>query len=271
MQLITVMIGYYFASLGTITSWKTVLLLLLGTYLTAAGAGTLNHYMEREIDAKMDRTKTRPLPTGQVKPNTAALLGICLVISGLAILYIYTNLLTTIISFLTVFLYIAIYTPLKQKTWLNTFVGAFPGATPILGGWAAATGTLHPEAWILFLILFTWQHPHFYALAIMYKDDYEKGGLKMLPVVESPSLDRTIRQTILYTLLMIASSIIPTFLGITGNIYLLGMLAAGAFMLKSALKLAKTKTKPDAKKLFFASIIYLPLWLILIIVDIKIP
>ncbi|RAP33916.1 protoheme IX farnesyltransferase [Candidatus Marinamargulisbacteria bacterium SCGC AG-439-L15] len=265
MQLITVSIGYILGGIA-VFSGSVYGALLLGTFLIASGAGVLNSYYERDVDAKMERTQLRPLPDQRVNAKFAFCFGVFLSILGGFLLYLYVNLITAFLAVVTVALYVYVYTPLKKVTWLNTFVGSFPGAMPILGGWAAATGTLHLEAWILFLILFTWQHPHFYALAIMYKEDYARGGLKMLPVVE-PDLKRTNRQIIIYTLLMIMCSVIPFLLRLSGMIYLIGMLIFGGVMLYYSLELSKDKTISAARKLFFSSIIYLPLWFLLILID----
>ena len=164
------------------------------------------------------------------------------------------------------FLYVVVYTPLKRLTWLNTSFGAIPGAIPPLCGWAAATGRLDPGAWVLFLILFAWQHPHFYAIAWMFKDDYRNAGFKMLPVVD-PSGASTFRQTILFAVLLLGVSILPTAIGMTGRVYCVGALAMGLALLAVGALFARTKSFVDARRLLKASVIYLPLLLILIIID----
>ncbi|MDA1353879.1 MAG: protoheme IX farnesyltransferase, partial [bacterium] len=173
---------------------------------------------------------------------------------------------TAFLSALTVLLYVMVYTPLKKRTWLNTLVGAIPGALPLLGGWSAATGTIHPIAWPLFIVLFAWQHPHFYALAIMYEEDYGRGGLKMLPVIEV-GYARTSRQTLIYTVMMVVASLFTYFIGLMGPVYLIGICCLNVMMAWYAIKMAMDSTIKSARKLFFASIIYLPGWFILIVVD----
>jgi heme o synthase len=201
--LVTASIGYFLGGQG-IRSYLQLLLMLTGTAFCCGGAGVLNHYLERDADLRMKRTRGRPLPAGIVAPADALAFGIVLVILGTVLLVWKVNLLTGFLALLTAFLYALVYTPLKRVTWLNTFVGAIPGAIPPMGGWAAATGGLEVGAWILFLILFVWQHPHFYSIAWMYKEDYERGGFKMLPVVE-PDGKSTFRQIVIYSVLLISS------------------------------------------------------------------
>ena len=181
MQLVTVSLGYLLASNLAKFNWGEFGWLLVSTALVASGAGALNHYMERESDAHMRRTENRPLPTGIIQPVSAFIFGILLVSVGIWIAFQYVQFWTAFLSLLTVFTYLMVYTPLKRLTWLNTFVGAVPGALPPVGGWVAVSGHFGWAAWVLFLILFAWQHPHFYAIAWLYKDDYAKGGFKMLP------------------------------------------------------------------------------------------
>ncbi|MEE3135960.1 MAG: heme o synthase, partial [Candidatus Neomarinimicrobiota bacterium] len=190
--LVATFLGYYLGNMG-IGSWEKLLFTLLGTSLTAAGSGALNHYQEREPDSLMKRTKNRPLPAGLISPLHVLLYGVFMVISGSILLVWKVNFLTGFLSLLTAFLYVIVYTPLKRITWLNTSIGSIPGALPIIGGWTAATGEIGTMAWILFGIMYLWQHPHFYAIAWMCKDDYREANFKMLPVVE-PDGNRTIRQ-----------------------------------------------------------------------------
>ena len=161
------------------------------------GSAVLNHYLERDVDRLMERTRNRPLPAGLVRPSTAMSCGFILVLLGECILLSFTGLLTAFLALLSAFLYVVIYTPMKRLTWLNTSLGAIPGALPPVGGWTAATGELETGAWIFFLILFAWQHPHFYAIAWMFREDYARGGFKMLPVVEADG-KRTCRQVIFF-------------------------------------------------------------------------
>jgi protoheme IX farnesyltransferase len=176
------------------------------------------------------------------------------------------NLLTGFLVLLAAFLYVLVYTPMKKITWLNTTFGAFPGAIPPLAGWAAATGRIDPGAWVLFSILFAWQHPHFFAIAWMFRDDYRAAGFKMLPVVE-PSGERTFHQTLVFSILLIGVSVLPTMLGMTGRFYLWGALLLGLAVLWVALDFAQNRGTADARRLLKASVLYLPLLLLLIVLD----
>lgn len=261
----TTAIGFFFGGQG-IHSYSRLLLTLFGTGLCCAGAAVLNCYLERDIDKKMKRTMRRPLPAGEVAPAEALGIGIVMVLAGTVFLAWKINLLTGFLALLTAFLYVLVYTPLKRVTWLNTFVGAIPGALPPMGGWAAATGNLSLGAWVLFLILFVWQHPHFYAIAWMYKDDYERGGLKMLPCVE-PDGDSTFRQIIWFSLVLIPLSLVPTLMGMSGYVYFYGAMLLGFGLLAAGVSVSKSRSVIDAKRLLRASVIYLPLLLILIVTD----
>ena len=206
---------------------------------------------------------------GLINPAHALQFGIILTLLGVTLLYVKINILTAFLSLLTTFLYVLVYTPMKRTSWLNTTVGAVPGAIPVLGGWSAATGHLNFDAGILFLILFIWQHPHFYAIAWMCKDDYKRGGFKMLSVVE-PDGKKLFSQIFWYSFVLIPVSMIPYFRGLSGPIYLFGALIASGLLLMVALKLIKTHTYTDARKLLQATVIYLPVLLFLIILDIHI-
>jgi protoheme IX farnesyltransferase len=240
--------------------------MLLGTALSSGGAAVLNNYIERDCDQKMHRTKTRPLPKGIITPPEALQFGLTLVLMGVTLLAWQVNLLTGFLSLLTVFLYVLVYTPLKRITWWNTVIGAIPGALPPMGGWTAATGHLDLGAWIVFLILFVWQHPHFYAIAWMYKDDYERGGFKMLPVVD-PDGRSTFRQVIWFSVALLPVSLLPTYFGMAGMVYGWGIAILGIVMLMIGLNLQKSRSVQDAKRLLRASVIYLPLFFILILCD----
>ncbi|HUJ10410.1 MAG TPA: heme o synthase [Verrucomicrobiae bacterium] len=275
MVLVTTALGFFLGSglfhhnLGenaSLRQWPLLLLTLLGVGCATGGAAVLNNYLERDVDAKMERTRHRALPAGLIPPEHALAYGVTLVLAGVTILARGVNLLTAFLVLLAAFLYVIVYTPLKRLTWLNTSFGAIPGAIPPLCGWAAATGHLDVGAWVLFMILFAWQHPHFYSIAWMFKDDYRNAGFKMLPVVD-PSGVSTFRQTILFALLLIFVSLLPTFIGMTGQIYCAGALVIGLALLAVGVVLACTKTALDARRLLRASIVYLPLLLILIIVD----
>ncbi len=265
MVLVTTALGFYFADHGFHQPW-VLLWTLLGSALTCGGATVLNQYLERDVDALMQRTKRRPIPMGIISPAEALGFGISLILMGLLILCWKVNLLTAFLSLLTCFLYTLVYTPMKRLTWLNTTIGAIPGAIPPLGGWAAATGHLDPGAWILFLILFTWQHPHFYAIAWIYKEDYKKAGFKMLPVVH-PDAKFTFSQITAFSFFLVAFSLMPSLMGMSGKIYFWGALALGAGVMYVAFLFQKSHSILDARKILGASIAYLPLLLVLIIVD----
>lgn len=265
MILVTATLGYFLARIDPV-NWTEFVLFLLGTALSCGGAGMLNNFLERDVDAKMKRTMKRPIPSGEVQAGDALGVGVFLVIVGTVLLVWQVNVLTGFLSLATTFLYVLVYTPLKRVTWLNTLVGAIPGAIPPLGGWAAATGTLSFEAWILFLILFAWQHPHFYAIAWMYKEDYEKGGFRMLPFFD-PSGERMFRQIIWFSLLLLFVSLLPSFVGMSGTIYLICSFLSGIALLGVGVMLAESGTVADARRLLRASIIYLPCLLIFIVLD----
>lgn len=265
--LITTTLGYFMGGKG-IPSVAQLILLLTGVALVCGGSAALNHYLERDVDAKMDRTKNRPIPTGVIPAHQALSFGILLILSGVFILWWEINLLTAFLSLLTAFLYVLVYTPMKRVSWLNTTIGAIPGALPPMGGWAAATGELSLGAWILFLILFTWQHPHFYSIAWMFRHDYAQAGFKMLPVVR-PDGQSTFFQIHFFGALLLLVSLVPAFIGMSGKIYLVGAFAAGMTMLWQGIVLSRTKTHHDARKLLQTSVIYLPVLLILIILDVN--
>jgi protoheme IX farnesyltransferase len=226
----------------------------------------LNNYLERDSDAHMSRTRGRALPAGLIEPARALIGGVGLVLIGVLELVCAANLLSAFLVLLAAFLYVLVYTPMKKITWLNTSFGALPGAIPPIAGWAAATGTIDPRAWVLFAILFAWQHPHFFAIAWMFRDDYRAAGLKMLPVVE-PDGKRTFRQTIAFSILLIGVSVLPTLLGLTGQFYFWGALAIGLGVLLVALDFTRNQAVADARRLLKASVLYLPVLLLLIVFD----
>jgi protoheme IX farnesyltransferase len=263
--LVTTGLGFFLGSSEGV-AWLRLAWTLFGTGLVCAGASTLNHYLERDADKKMLRTRNRPIPSGAVAPVSALNFGIILVLSGVFLLVWKVNLLTAFLSLLTAFLYVLVYTPIKKISWLNTSIGAIPGAIPPVGGWAAATGELSWEAWILFAILFAWQHPHFYAIAWIFREDYKRGGFKMLPVIE-PDGRRMFRHINVFSLVLIPISILPVLAGMSGRVYLLGATVLGFLLLGASLSFAGSKTTVDARKLLKASVLYLPLLLLLIVVD----
>ena len=263
--LIATILGYYLGTSGLI-SWKRLFITLLGTALTASGSGALNHYLERETDKFMVRTKNRPLPAGLIKPAEVMNYGVLMVLAGIMILVIQVNMLTGFIALLTAFLYIVVYTPLKKITWLNTSIGSIPGALPILGGWTASSGSIDAMAWVLFAIMYLWQHPHFYSIAWICRSDYAEAKLKMLPVVE-PDGNSTIRQIFWHLLLMIPITFLPFIQGALGLFYLIGAFMITSAFFVSALPLARTRSDKSALLLLKASVFYLPSLLLIIIID----
>jgi protoheme IX farnesyltransferase len=262
---ITVMVaitaGVGFAVAGAaLVEWKLLVHLLAGTMLSSAGAAALNMFLEREADAKMERTRRRPLPAGRLAPAEALVFGVLLAAGGVAYLAAAVNLLTAGISAATIASYLGAYTPLKKRSSLCTLVGAVPGALPPVMGWAAARGSLDGGAWVLFLILFFWQLPHFLALAWMYREDYARGGFPMLPV-EGPDGASTGRQVVLQTLALIVVTLLPAGFGMAGEAYLAAALVLGAGFLGFGVAFAVERTRERASRLFFASITYLPLLL----------
>lgn len=229
----------------------------IGIALLSSGLSTLNQYLERDLDGLMRRTQGRPLPTGKLSPVEAAIFGISLSVVATAYLAIFINPLSALLGLATFASYLFVYTPLKTKTTLSTVFGAFPGAMPPLIGWVAARGRIGVEAWILFAILFLWQFPHFLAIAWMYRDDYARAGIKMLPVVE-PEGKVTGQQIITYTLLLVPVSLLPVAVGISGQIYLVGAAALGVGFLFFSAKAALVRTTWQARKLLLASVLYLP-------------
>ena len=265
--LVATFLGYYLGNLG-VGSIEILFYTLLGTSMTASGSGALNHYLERDADAYMTRTKNRPLPAKLISPIKVLIFGICMVVIGTVLLLVKVNMLTGFLALLTAFLYTLVYTPLKSITWLNTSIGSIPGALPIVGGWTAAKGEIETMAWVLFGIMYLWQHPHFYAIAWICKEDYSKANYKMLPVIDSTG-NRTIRQIFWHLILMIPISLLPVFLGSMGIFYLLGVTIITCAFFISAIPLARNQTIKSALILLKASVFYLPALLIIIIIDLK--
>jgi len=268
MVLVTAALGYYLgvAFTGEFPGWNSFAFVMLGTAFAGAGASALNQYLERDIDARMERTRYRPLPSGTLSPQAALYFGVTLALGGCFILLFQNNLLTAFLALQSTFLYVLVYTPMKRLTWLNTSVGAIPGAIPPLIGWAAATGTLHLGSWILFAVLFIWQHPHFFAIAWMYRDDYERGGLKMLPVVK-PDGKNMFMQVMSFSLILIPVSILPAVIGPLGSVYSTGAILLGLIMLACGAAFTLQQTHASAKRVLRVSIVYLPALLLLILAD----
>ena len=265
--LVSTALGFYLGSQGEINS-NQFAVTIIGTFLLAGGAGAINHFVEKDLDKLMDRTQSRPIPAGIISSKSALFFGVSISIFGFIILATLVNHLTAILGLITVLLYIFVYTPLKKITWLNTTIGAIPGAMPALGGWAASANELDPNAWILFSILFLWQHPHFYAIALMCKEDYEKAGFQMLPVIEKES-NRTNRQIMWHAFLLIPVSLFFVVTGVLGEIYFWGASALGIGYLISGIPLLKSTTFDNAKFLLKISVIYLPALLVVIFIDLN--
>jgi protoheme IX farnesyltransferase len=262
---LTTLVGFYLGSPSSV-NYLLMIHAVLGTALVASGAAALNQLLEREHDAKMRRTKNRPLPSGRLQPATVMVFGGVCACAGLLYLALAVNLTTSVIGAISLVSYLFIYTPLKRMTWLNTAVGAVPGALPPLMGWTAARGELSREGWALFAILAFWQLPHFLAIAWMYREEYEKAGFKMLPVID-PQGHRTGRQAVSHTLGLLPVSLCPFLFHVTGVVYLFGALVLGLAFLWYAIQFARHMTIPRARKLFFVSILYLPLLLVMMVLD----
>ncbi|MGH7521524.1 MAG: heme o synthase [Gemmatimonadales bacterium] len=239
---------------------------LIGTALVAAGTNAWNQIRERDVDARMARTRRRPLPSGRLTPRAAMWFASAITVLGVGYLAATVNTLTAVLAALTFASYVLLYTPLKRKTSLNTLVGAVPGALPIVGGWTAAGGDLGAAVAALFWILFLWQLPHFLALAWLYRDDYRAGGLRMLSVDDEAGTD-TGRMALLYAVALLPISLVPTLLGVTGAWYFYGALALGLLYVAAGTALLVGATPARAWRLFFVSILYLPALLTLMVLD----
>jgi len=262
---ISTAVGYCFG-IGPFFRIGNLLNALLGTALMAAGSATLNQWYEREIDKKMSRTHARPIPAGSISPKNALIFGVLLAVLGFADLLAFTNYLAALLSFATAFGYLFVYTPLKQHSPICTTIGAIPGAMPPLIGFAAASGHLTADAWILFGILFFWQFPHFHAIARMYREDYARGGVKMLAVVD-PEGRLVRRQIIITTLLLIPITLAPTLAHMTGRLYFAGAFVLGLGLLYFGVQVCKEYTFERARQLLLASVIYMPLLFALLVFD----
>ena len=265
--LVSTALGYYLGNTGQFELFK-FLITIIGTTMLAGGAGAINHYIEKDLDMLMDRTKSRPIPAGLISSQTALYFGIIQSVLGFGLLLAFVNTLTALLGLLTIVLYIFVYTPLKMITWLNTTIGAVPGAIPVLGVWAASANELNPNAWILFAILVLWQHPHFYAIALMCKEDYKKAGFKMLPVIEEDN-NRTNRQIIWHAFLLIPVSLFFVVTGVLGSIYFWGAAILGVVYLLSGIPLLRESSVKNAKLLLRTSVLYLPLLLVIILIDLN--
>ncbi len=256
MVVLTALVGYVLALRGPLVA-PHLFATLAGTALVAAGASALNMLLERRIDALMLRTRTRPIPSGRLRPAEALACGLALTSTGLAVLAWLAGPLPALVALVTWASYLFLYTPLKPRTSLSTVIGAFPGALPPVIGWAAARGSLEPGAFVLFAIMFLWQIPHFLAIAWVYRDDYARGGLPMLPVLD-PGGRITGRQAVANSLALLVVSLTPTAAGLAGPVYLVGAIVLGLAFTAVAVWAAAARTPRAARALFLASLVYLP-------------
>jgi protoheme IX farnesyltransferase len=239
---------------------------VIGTMLVAAGTNALNQWFERDVDALMRRTESRPLPAGRLSPAAGALFAWGAGLGGVAWLAAFTNPATAAIAGLTLSSYVFLYTPLKRRSTLSTLVGAVPGALPIVGGWTAGGGTLGPQAWALFWILFLWQLPHFLALAWIYREDYRRAGLRMLSVTDGDGRE-TFRQAALYALALGPVSLAPALMGLSGKTYFVCALVLSAWLVAACLRAARVRSPRNAGRMFATANLYLPLLLLVMVLN----
>ena len=268
MILVVTVVGFYMGTTGVLDWWRLVHL-LVGVALAAGGALALNAYIERDVDALMLRTQSRPLPEGRIQPLPALRFGLVTTLGGLVYLTLMVHPLSALVTGAIAVSYLFAYTPLKLKTSLCSLVGAIPGALPPVAGWVAAHESFGGEAWVLFAILFLWQIPHSLAIAWLYRDDYARAGLRLLPVVE-PDGHSTGRQVVANCLALLAVGLLPTLIGMTGPLYFIVALVLGVGFLGFGIDLARSYTTAAARRLLLASLLYLPLTFVLMAVD-KVP
>jgi heme o synthase len=260
---VSALAGYVMAG-GDLANAVVVVCTVLGTGLVAGGASAFNQVIERVPDSLMRRTRLRPVPDGRLQPRESLIFATALALGGLTLLGAAVNWLSAVVALGTLLTYALIYTPLKRRSSFATVIGAIPGALPPVIGWAAARGALSQGAWVLFAIVFLWQLPHFLAIAWIYRDDYARAGFAMLPVIE-PDGRSTSRQAVFYCAALLPVSLAPTLLGLANTVYFVAALGLGLLFFGVTLRFARTRTIPDARRLFFGSIIYLPLlWILMI-------
>ena len=257
--LITTAVGFYVGWRGPM-NYLALVNAVLGTASAAAGAAALNQWWEHKLDAQMHRTRSRPIPAGRMLPREGLAIGALLSVGGVVYLALAVNWASAFLAGLTIALYVFAYTPLKRISTTNTLVGAIPGAIPPLIGWVAARGTLEPEGWSLFAILFIWQMPHFFALAWMYREDYARAGFRMMSADDETGL-RSSSQGVLFCILLLVLSGLPSYVGLTNFYYLPIAVALSGWFMVMALRFHADRTVPNARRLFLTSIIYLPLLL----------
>ena len=262
---ITTVAGFYLGSTGPM-SWALLLYTVFATMLVAGGTAALNQYIEREMDAVMRRTAARPLPAGILQPRDVLIFGVITIVVGAAWLAIAVNVLSSLVALATSLLYLGLYTPLKTRTPFSTAVGAIPGALPPLIGWAAARGSLGLGGWVLVAILFFWQFPHFMAIAWMYREDYARAGIRMLPVVDR-SGDSTFRQIVCTSAILVWVSALPSVVGMAGKLYFFGALVLGMLLLQVGLWANRSRSNARAKWLMHATVAHIPLLLAWLILD----
>jgi len=265
MVLVTTLVGFHVGSVGASDPLR-LLHALIGTGLAAAGSLALNQFLERDVDGRMERTRRRPLPDKRLQPKEALYFGLALTLAGPTYLGLTINWLSAVVVTVTAASYLLAYTPLKRHSSLCTVLGAIPGALPPVTGWVAARGEFGVGAWVLFGILFLWQLPHTLAIAWVYRRDYARADLRMLPVVD-PEGASTCRQVIINCLALFTVGLLPSLVGITGPVYFLGALVLGAAMLACGIALAMTRSMGDARRLVYASLVYLPALFVLMAVD----
>ena len=265
MVLITALVGYYAGS-ARVPEYLRLLQMLFGTALAAAGTLTLNQFLERDIDGLMERTRRRPLPDSRVQPQDALWFGILLTAAGLSYLTLSVNLLSAMVAGAITVTYLFLYTPMKRYSALCVPIGAVPGALPPVIGWVAARGDLSVDAWILFAIMFLWQIPHTLAIAYLYREDFAKAGIQFLPVID-PDGASTNRQVLIHCGALWVVSFLPTLIGIAGALYFVTAFFLGAAFLSSGIKLVLTPSRASARRLLFASLIYLPMLLLVMALD----
>lgn len=262
---ISALAGFLLGSPGDI-DWFKLIITSIGVAMTSGGAAMLNHVVEAEWDGQMKRTAHRPIPMQRISKKAARNTGFLLGAAGIGLICPLVNPLTAILAGIAFVMYVYVYTPLKRRTDWNTLIGTIPGSLPALGGWTAATGNLHAGGWAIFLILAAWQMPHFLALAWMYRKDYSRGGFEMVSV-DDPDGVRTSGQTLFYTVVLLAVSVLPFVLGHAGLVYFLGSLALGAWFLLHAIRFRLRRTGTLARAVLKASIYYIPLLVALIVID----
>ena len=262
--MVTAGAGFYLGTSGQM-AWGTLVALLAGTALVSGGTNALNQWWERDVDARMPRTASRPLAAGRLDPSHAAAFALAIGVLGVALLWWTVNPLTAVIAATTLVSYVLAYTPLKKRTSLNTLVGCVPGALPILGGWTAATGTFEPGAWALFTVMYLWQIPHTLALAWMYREDYRLGGL-IMPGRDDETGTPTAAKSVAWTVLLVGASLLLTPLGVTSRLYAATAIVLGVPLLALGIAWAQHPSRHRARTLFLGTLAYLPLVLVAMVV-----